>query len=176
MALAKADMKKSGMIGQPVTVWGSEQSPIHQYVDYYTGVLDSLGFRTTEKIVSPGVYFATIGAPTTKPQTGWDEWVQDFPDPWDFLHLFTCQAGSTLNYGYVCDKHLDSMVKALGTKPLAGRAGQWSALDRYAVAHAFYAAHGHQEFPKFYSNRLVFSKGVLSVEYETDLTSLELKK
>jgi hypothetical protein len=68
------------------------------------------------------------------------------------------------------------MVKALGTKPLAGRAGQWSALDRYAVAHAFYAAHGHQEFPKFYSNRLVFSKGVLSVEYETDLTSLELKK
>jgi peptide/nickel transport system substrate-binding protein len=176
MPLAKSYMRRSGMIGQPVTVWGSEQSPIRQYVDYYTTVLNSLGFHATEKIVSPGVYFTTIGAPSTKPQTGWVEWIQDFPHPWDFMHLFTCAAGSPLNYGYVCDKHYDSTVDALDAKPPANVARQWSALDHYAVAHAYYAAHGHQEFPKFYSNRLVFSKGVLSVEYLTDLTSLELKR
>jgi hypothetical protein len=55
-------------------------------------------------------------------------------------------------------------------------ASQWSALDQYGVGKAYYAAFGHQEFPKFYSDRLVFSKGVLSVEYQTDLTSLQLKK
>jgi peptide/nickel transport system substrate-binding protein len=176
MTLAKSDMKRSGMIGQPVTVWGYDQSPIRQYVDYYTTVLNSLGFHATEKIVSPGVYFTTIGAPSTKPQTGWVEWIQDFPNPWDFMNLFTCKAGSSLNEGYVCDKHYDATVNALDTKPPASVAGEWSALDKYAVEHAYYAAHGHQEFPKFYSNRLVYSKGVLSVEYQTDLTSLELKK
>jgi hypothetical protein len=44
------------------------------------------------------------------------------------------------------------------------------------VGKAYYAAYGHEKFPKFYSDRLVFSKGVMSVEYQTDLTSLELKK
>ncbi|MFZ0040762.1 MAG: ABC transporter substrate-binding protein [Solirubrobacteraceae bacterium] len=44
LTLAKQLMKKSGMIGQPVTVWGEDRSPRKQYVDYYTSVLNSLGF------------------------------------------------------------------------------------------------------------------------------------
>jgi hypothetical protein len=55
-------------------------------------------------------------------------------------------------------------------------ASQWSALDNYAVGKAYWAGFGHEEFPKFYSSKLVFSKGVMSVEYQTDLTSLQLKK
>ena len=35
--------------------------------------------------------------------------------------------------------------------------------------------YGHEQFPKFYSNRLNFSAGVMSVEYQTDMTSLQLK-
>jgi peptide/nickel transport system substrate-binding protein len=176
MTLAKSLIKMSGMIGQPVTVWGYEQSPFRQYVDYYTSVLNKLGFHATEKILSPGVYFTTIGAPSTKPQTGFAAWIQDFPNPWDFMQLFTCTAGTSLNYGYVCDKHYDSTVNSLDTKSPQSVASQWSALDNYAVGKGYYAAFGHQAFPKFYSDRLVFSKGVLSVEYETDLTSLELKR
>ena len=92
------------------------------------------------------------------------------------MQLFSRTAGPSLNYGYVCDKHYDSTVKTLTTKTLAGVASHWSALDNYAVGKAYYAAYGHQAFPTFYSNRLVFSKGALSVEYQTDITSLELKK
>jgi hypothetical protein len=55
-------------------------------------------------------------------------------------------------------------------------ASQWSALDNYGVSKAYWAGFGHEEFPKFYSDRLVFSKGVFSVEYQTDLTSLQLNK
>jgi peptide/nickel transport system substrate-binding protein len=176
MTLAKSLMAKSGMKGKSVTVWGEERSPRRQYVDYYTSVLNSLGFHATEKIISSGVYFTTIGAPSTKPQTGFGDWVQDFPNPWDFMQLFTSTAGSSLNYGYVSDKHYDSQVNSLSTKPPDQVASQWAALDSYAVGKAYYAAYGHEEFPKFYSDRLVFSKGVLSVEYQTDLTSLELKK
>jgi peptide/nickel transport system substrate-binding protein len=176
MSKAKSLMKASGMIGKPVTVWGEERSPRRQYVDYFTDVLNKLGFHATEKIISSGVYFTTIGAPSTKPQTGFGDWVQDFPNPWDFMQLFTSTAGSSLNYGYLRDKHYDSQVDSLSTKQPASVASQWSALDNYAVGKAYWAGFGHEEFPKFYSTRLVFSKGVMSVEYQTDLTSLQLKK
>jgi peptide/nickel transport system substrate-binding protein len=176
MSKAKSLMKASGMIGKPVTVWGEERSPRRQYVDYFTDVLNKLGFHATEKIISSGVYFTTIGAPSTKPQTGFGDWVQDFPNPWDFMQLFTSTAGSSLNYGYVKDKHYDSQVDSLSTKQPGSVASQWSALDNYAVGKAYYAAYGHEEFPKFYSSKLVFSKGVMSVEYQTDLTSLQLAK
>jgi ABC-type oligopeptide transport system substrate-binding subunit len=176
MSLAKSLMAKSGMKGKSVVVWGESRSPRLQYVDYFTHVLNTIGFHATEKIINSGVYFTTIGAPTTKPTAGFGDWVQDFPNPWDFMQLFTGSAGSALNYGYVNDSHYNNTVNTLETKPPEQEASQWSALDNYAVGKAYYAAYGHEEFPKFYSNKLVFSKGVMSVEYQTDLTSLQLKK
>jgi peptide/nickel transport system substrate-binding protein len=175
MAMAKQLMQKSGMIGQPVTVYGEERSPRKQWLDYYTGVLNQLGFKATEKVVNSSVYFTTIGAPTLKPQTGWGDWVQDFPNPWDFMQLFAGNAGSSLNYGYVNDSHYNTTLNTLFQKQPETVASQWSALDNYAVGQAYYAAYGHEEFPKFYSNRLNFTTGTMSVEYQTDLTSLELK-
>ena len=175
MTKAKQLMQQSGMIGQPVTVYGEDRSPRRQWLDYYTGVLNSLGFKATEKVINSGVYFTTIGAPTLKPQTGCGDWVQDFPHPWDFMQLFAGNAGSSLNYGYVKDAHYDSTLNTLYQSNPKSVASQWSALDNYAVGKAYYAAYGHQLFPKFYSNRLNFSAGVMSVEYQTDMTSLQLK-
>lgn len=175
MKLAKRLMKKSGMIGQHVTVWGESRSPRKQYVDYYTSVLNSLGFKASEKIISSGVYFTTIGAPKTHPQTGFADWVQDFPNPWDFMQLFAGSSGSSVNYGYVNDPHYNKTLAKLYTQSPEKVAKQWSALDQYAVNKGYYAAYGHEEFPKFYSTRLNFKAGVMSVEYQTDLTSLELK-
>jgi peptide/nickel transport system substrate-binding protein len=175
MTQAKQLMQKSGMIGQPVTVYGEDRSPRRQYLDYFTSVLNSLGFKATEKVVNSGVYFTTIGAPTLKPQAGWGDWVQDFPNPWDFMQLFAGNAGSSLNYGYVNDNHYNTTLTQLYQQQPQQVASQWSALDQYAVNQGYYAAYGHEEFPKFYSNRLNFSSGVMSVEYQTDITSLALK-
>jgi peptide/nickel transport system substrate-binding protein len=175
MTMAKQLMQRSGMIGQPVTVYGQQRSPRRQWLDYYTSVLNSLGFKATEKVVNSGVYFTTIGAPSLKPQTGWGDWVQDFPHPWDFMQLFAGNAGSSLNYGYVNDPHYNSTLNTLFQSDPKSVASQWSALDQFAVNKAYYAAFGHFEFPKFYSNRLNFSAGVMSVEYQTDMTSLQLK-
>ncbi len=175
MTKAKQLMQQSGMIGQPVTVYGEDRAPRRQWLDYFTSVLNSLGFKATEKVVNSGVYFTTIGAPTLKPQVGWGDWVQDFPHPWDFMQLFAGNAGSSLNYGYVNDAHYDSTLNTLFQKDPKSVASQWSALDNYAVNKAYYAAYGHEQFPKFYSNRLNFGAGVMSVEYQTDMTSLELK-
>ena len=175
MTAAKQLMQKSGMIGQPVTVYGEDRAPRRQWLDYYTGVLNSLGFKATEKVINSGVYFTTIGAPTLKPQTGFGDWNQDFPHPWDFMQLFASNAGSSLNYGYVNDPHYDSTLNTLFQSNPKSVASQWSALDNYAVGKAYYAVYGHNQIPKFYSNRLNYSAGVMSVEYQTDLTSLQLK-
>jgi len=175
MTEAKALMQKSGMIGQPVTVYGEERSPRKQWLDYYTSVLNSIGFKATEKVVNSSVYFTTIGAPSLKPQTGFGDWVQDFPNPWDFMQLFAGNAGSSLNYGYVNDAHYNTTLNTLFQSQPDAVKSQWTALDNYAVSQGYYASFGHQEFPKFYSNRLNFNTGVLSTEYQTDLTSLELK-
>jgi peptide/nickel transport system substrate-binding protein len=168
-------MRKSGMIGQPVVVYGEERSPRRQYLDYFTSVLNSLGFKATEKVVNSGVYFTTIGAPSLKPQAGFGDWNQDFPNPWDFMELFAGDAGSSLNYGYVNDPHFNSELNKLDQQPPEKVASQWAALDQYAVQHGYYAVFGHESKVKFYSNRLNFQKGTLSVEWLTDLTSLQLK-
>jgi peptide/nickel transport system substrate-binding protein len=175
MTVAKQLMTQSGMKGQPVTVVGEERSPRRQYLDYFTSVLNSLGFKATEKVINSSVYFTTIGAPSFKGQAGFGDWVQDFPNPWDFMQLFAGNAGSSLNYGYVNDPHYNSQLSTLQQKPPQSVASQWSALDQYAVTHGYYAAYGHEEFPKFYSNKLNFQRGVMSVEYQTDMTSLQLK-
>jgi len=175
MTKAKQLMQQSGMIGQPVTVYGEDRAPRRQYLDYFTSVLNSLGFKATEKVINSGVYFTTIGAPTLKPQAGWGDWVQDFPNTWDFMQLFAGNAGSSLNYGYVNDPHYNSSLSTLFQSDPKSVASQWAALDNYSVNKAYYAAYGHEEFPKFYSDRLNFSAGVMSVEYQTDMTSLQLK-
>ncbi len=175
MTMAKQLMAKSGMTGQPVTVYGEERSPRRQYLDYITGVLNSLGFKATEKVVNSGVYFTTIGAPSLHPQFGFGDWNQDFPNPWDFMQLFAGNAGSSLNYGYVNDPHYNQTLNTLDQKDPSSNASQWQALDNYAVGKAYYSVFGHEAKPKFYSNRLNFQKGTLSVEWLTDLTSLQLK-
>ena len=121
------------------------------------------------------MYFTTIGAPTTKPQFGFADWNQDFPHPWDFMNLFARGAGSSLNYGYVSDPHWDSQVNTLCRRSPDDRGKPVAALDQYGVSKAYYAVFGHEAKPKFYSNRLNFHGRDLSVQYLTDLTSLQLK-
>ena len=54
-------------------------------------------------------------------------------------------------------------------------ASQWSALDQYAVKQAYYAISATRASRSSISNRLNFAEGTMSVEYLTDLTSLQLK-
>jgi hypothetical protein len=63
----------------------------------------------------------------------------------------------------------------LSQQPTDSVASQWQALDQYGVHQAYYAVFGHEAKPKFYSNKLNFNAGVMSVEYLTDVTTLQLK-
>jgi peptide/nickel transport system substrate-binding protein len=173
MTEAKTLMQKSGMIGQPVTVYGEERTPRRQWLDYYTSVLNSIGFKATEKVVNSSVYFTTIGAPSLKPQTGFGDWVQDFPNPWDFMQLFAGNAGSSLNYGYVNDAHYNTTLNTLFQQQPPQVASQWQALDQYTTQKAYVANFGYQTFPAFTSTKVNFGSIVWSPVYGYDWSSFQ---
>jgi peptide/nickel transport system substrate-binding protein len=178
---AKQLVAASGQKGAQVTVWGEERSPRRQYVDYLTDLLNKIGFHATEKILTSQVYFTTVGNAKTKPQIGFADWNQDFPNPDDFVQLFNSASilpENSENYGYVRDPHIDKTEAKLSSVPasqLKSVAPQWAALDQYMVNQGYFVGYGHESEPKFYSNRLDFNAGIFSVEYNTDLTSLALK-
>lgn len=181
IARARALVQQAGLTGTPVTVWGETRSPRKEYVDYYTNVLNQIGFKATEKIVADAVYFPTIGNAKTDPQTGFADWLQDFPNPSDFYLLLdanSIQPTNNENFSRVNDPHIQSELKRLNSYPateLSQHAAEWQALDEYVARRAYVVVYGSELLPKFYSNKLDFRAGIFHPLYLTDLTSLQLK-
>ena len=90
-------IQSAGLAGTPVTVWGETRQPRQQYVLYYASVLNQIGFKATPKIISDDSYFPTIGNAKTKAQTGFADWLMDFPHPADFYLLLDCKAIQPVN-------------------------------------------------------------------------------
>ena len=179
---AKALVKQSGMAGTPVTVWSEERSPRLQWMTYYTSFLNQIGFKATQKTVADATYFTTIGNLSLHPQTGFDDWNMDFPNPVDFYGVLlvggAIQKTNNLNTGEVNDPYINSQVKKLGAVPaaqLSSVASQWQALDEYTAKKAYVAVFGYQTFPEFASTRINYGALVFQPEYGWDWTSFALK-
>ena len=181
MAKAKALIAQSGMAGTPVTVWGENVSPRKEYIDYYTSVLNSLGFKTTEKLTARPVYFTTIGNTKLNPQTGFADWQQDFPNPIDFYLLLdgrSIQPVNNQNFSLVNDPHVQSELTALDKVPagqLQSVASRWQSLDTYVAQKAYEAVFGYNLSPQFFSTRLNFQSAIFHPVYFSDFTSWQLK-
>ena len=181
LAKAKALVQSSGMAGAPVTVWGPNSSPRSAYVDYYTQVLNSIGFKATSKLTTPAVYGQTIGSATTKAQTGYGDWLQDFPNPVDFflpLSAASINPQHNINYSNVDDPKIETALTKLNqvsTGDLASAAPQWAALDRYVDEQAYEFTYGYAQLPKFLSTKLDYGSAVFSPIYLNDYSSWRLK-
>jgi peptide/nickel transport system substrate-binding protein len=185
IAKAKQLVQQSGMAGTPVTVWGEERQPRRQWVDYYTSMLNQIGFKASEKIIADANYFPTIGDLKTHPQTGFADWNQDFPNPIDFYGVLL--AGDAIlptnneNFGEVNDPYINSRVNSLGslfkvpTSSLSSAASQWQALDEYQAKKAYAAVWGYLTAPEFTSNRIDRGSVVFQSLYGWDYTSFKLK-
>jgi peptide/nickel transport system substrate-binding protein len=179
---AKALIAQSGMAGTPVTVWGENASPRKEYIDYYTQVLSSLGFKTTEKLTARAVYFTTIGnLKTPNLQTGFADWQQDFPNPIDFYLLLdarSIQPVNNQNFSQVNDPHIQSELTALDKVPasqLNTVAARWQALDTYVAQKAYVVTYGYNLSPQFFSTKLDFGSAIFHPVYFSDWTSWKLK-
>ena len=162
LAKAKALVKQSGMAGTAITVWSETRAPRQQWMTYYTQFLNQIGFKAVQKTIADATYFTTVGEEKKlHPQTGFEDWNMDFPNPVDFYGVLLDGNAITptdnLNYGEVNDPYINAQVTKLGATPttqLASVAKQWQALDEYVAKKAYVAVFGYQRFPFFTSDRL----------------------
>jgi peptide/nickel transport system substrate-binding protein len=181
LAKAQALVKQAGLAGSKVTVWGQRRAPRTEYVDYYTSVLNKIGFKATEKILADATYFPTIGNEKSDPQTGFADWIQDFPNPSDFYLLLDAaaiQPTNNQNFSKVNDPKIQTELGKLNPRPateLDSAAADWTALDEYVANKAYVAVYGTQQVPKFFSNKVDFGSAVFHPVYYNDWSSLSLK-
>src|SRR5205807_9515998 len=153
VAKAKALVQQSGMAGTSITVWGENASPRKEYVDYYTSLLNQIGFKATEKLTARAVYFTTIGSLKLNPQTGFADWQQDFPNPSDFYLLLdgtAIQPVKNQNFGKVNDPQIQSSLAKLYPVPasqLSSVASDWQTLDQYTAKVPYEAVYGYLQVP-----------------------------
>jgi peptide/nickel transport system substrate-binding protein len=182
LAKAKQLVQQAGLTGTPVTVWGETRSPRKQYVEYYASVLNKIGFKATPKIISDSIYFPTIGNAKTNPQTGFADWLQDFPNPSDFYLLMdarTIQPTNNENFSLVNDPHIQGELAKLNPVPatkLKSVSGDWQKLDEYTAKKAYVAVYGSEELPKFLSTRIDFGSAIFHPLYLNDWSSWQLTK
>jgi peptide/nickel transport system substrate-binding protein len=182
VAKARQLVQQAGLTGTPVTVWGETRSPRKEYVEYYASVLNEIGFKATPKIISDSVYFPTIGNAQTNPQTGFADWVQDFPNPSDFYLLMdgrSIQPTNNENFSMVDNPHIQQELAKLNRVPatqLSSVAGEWRALDEYVAKQGYVAAFGSEEVPKFLSTHIDFASAIFHPLYMNDWSSWQLVK
>jgi peptide/nickel transport system substrate-binding protein len=181
IAKAQQMVQQSGTAGQSITVWGEQRPPRTQYVEYYADLLNKIGYKATPKLISDATYWATIGNAKTNPQTGFADWVQDFPNPSDFYLLMNAtsiQPVNNENFSEVNDPFIQQQLEKLNPVPatkLDSVASEWQALDEYVAKKAYIAAYGAEEFPKFMSDRIDFSSAVFHPLWLNDWSTWQLK-
>jgi peptide/nickel transport system substrate-binding protein len=181
VAKARQLVQRSGTAGQSVTVWGPSNSPDKEFVDNFAQTLDAIGYKATERVISPETYYPTVANPKTKAQAGFAEFVEDFPNPIDFYQLIDGSSiGTEANHdlSLARDHTIESEVQALGKVPasqLSSVASRWEALERHTAQQAYMAVIGYQQAPKLTSARVNFGALVFSPVYGPDWTTLELE-
>ncbi len=181
IAKAQQLVQQSGTAGQTVTVWGEQRAPRTQYVEYYADLLNKIGYKATPKLISDTTYFPTIGNAKTAPQTGFADWIQDFPNPADFYLLLdanSIQPVNNENFGNVNDPFIQQQLQKLENVPstqLDSVASQWQALDEYVAKKAYVAVYGSEQVPKFMSDRINFDAAQVHPTYLNDWSTWELK-
>jgi peptide/nickel transport system substrate-binding protein len=178
---AQALVKQSGMAGTKITVWGETRSPRKEYVNYYASFLNKIGFKATPKIIADDPYFPTIGNAKTKAQTGFADWIQDFPNPSDFYLLLdgrSIQPTNNQNFSNVNDPYIQKQLTKLNAVPatkLKSVQGDWQKLDEYVAKKNYVAVYGNEQLPKFLGSRLDFGSAIFHPLFLNDWSSWQLK-
>lgn len=181
LAVARQLLKRAKLVGYPVTVWGYYAAPFKQWTDYYTSVLNSIGFKAQEKLVATSAYYSTIGTVKNHAQTGFNNFFLP-PNPAFFysIALGSASISSTNNnnVSMVRDAHIDSTVAKLSELPasrLAQAASQWQALDRYESKESYVIPFGAFLQPVFFSDRIDAKSAIFSLNVFNVWSSWKLK-
>ena len=160
---AKQLVEESGTKGMDVTVWANPENPTKQTMEYWTEVLNDIGYNAKIKIVPAETYFTTIGDRSLKVQTGWANWFQDYPHPADFIDILlnpdNVVATGNNNYTYNADdKKLADMINELNRESELTPEVQerWGEVDKYIQEQAYWGIYGNRKQSTFFSERMDF--------------------
>ena len=178
---AKHLVHESGYEGKRVFVWNHDVPADRPFTKYLVEVLHQIGFRATEKVVTAGSYWTTIGDERTNAQIGFADWVQDYPHPLDWFGLLdggTITPTHNSNYanfdvGWV-NRRIDALTRKPYLTPSVDRA--WARLDRQVMRLAPWAPFLNQRATNFFSGRVDLGCYVNNVLYEFDYASICVNK
>ena len=108
-------------------------------------MLNSIGFKTTLKLLATPVYFQAMGDQSTRAQIGISGWTQDYPHPLDWFDILLNgeHITSTHNNNYAnadvpaINRKIDELKREPTLTPRVNR--EWAALDREVMKQAFWA-------------------------------------
>jgi peptide/nickel transport system substrate-binding protein len=175
-------VRESGYRGKRVFVWNHDVPADLPYTEYLVSVLNRIGFRASQKLVTAGSYWTTIGAAKTRAQIGFADFVQDYPNPLDWFGLLLDGSAITRthnsNYanfdvGWV-NRKIDALTGHPRLTPWVDR--HWATLDRQVMRLAPWAPFLNQEQTNFFSGRVDLGCYVNNVLYEFDYASICVKK
>jgi peptide/nickel transport system substrate-binding protein len=182
LAKARRLVAASGDKGMEVTVWNHDHGADWKLTEYLVGVLDSIGFQATQKIVNANVYWSRIGNPATKAQIGFADWFQDYPHPLDWfdplLNGTSIGQGTNNNYANFDDPTVNATIEQLKRQPELTPAVDraWAALDRTVMEQAPWAPFLNREQTDFFSARVDLSCYENHVLYEFDYATICVSK
>jgi peptide/nickel transport system substrate-binding protein len=170
-------VRESGYRGKRVIVWNHDVATDLPYTKYLAEVLRQIGFHVTERVVTAGSYWTTIGNEKTKAQIGFANWVQDYPHPLDWFELLdgrTITPTHNSNYANFdvdwVNREIDRLTLPKKLTPAVNE--RWAALDRRVMRLAPWVPFLNQEGTDFFSARVDLGCYVNNVLYEFDYASI----
>jgi len=175
-------VRESGYAGKRVFVWNHDVAADLPFTEYLVSVLNRIGFHASEKVVTAGSYWTTIGDERTRAQIGFADWFQDFPHPLDWFGVLlngrTITRTHNSNYANFDVGWANREIEALTRHPnlTPGVDSRWAELDRKVMRLAPWAPFLNQEETDFFSARVVLGCYVNNVLYEFDYASICVSK
>ncbi len=162
-----------------MTLWTPSVEPDKSIVEYEQSILNQLGYKTTLKVIDPQIYFSTIENQSTKAQTGYVDWYQDYPNPIDWFDvLFNGDRITQTNnndVGNTNDPAINKQIEKLKTQnPSPATTAGWAKVDNELITKDFAAGpYVTRSGTDFFSSRMSLSGGcyVFNVLYQWDFAS-----
>lgn len=160
---ARELVERAGAQGADVTVWTNPQPSTKNTAEYYADQLNRAGLDAEIKVVPDETYFSVIGDRSLKPQTGFTNFIQDYPHPANFIdgtvNPKRVTASENVNLAYNADDHaLARRIEELNREPelTDDVARRWGEIDDYVQKQALMAVYGNREQVTFMSERMDF--------------------
>jgi peptide/nickel transport system substrate-binding protein len=181
---AKKLVAESGVLkrGRRVTVWNHDVPGDLPFTEYLVEVLNKLGFRARQHVVTPSDYWSTLSDPSTQAQIGFANWFQDYPHPLDWFGVLLegrqTAAARSDNYAHFNVPWVTREIESLTRQPklTPGLDARWRRLDRKVMRLAPWAPFLNREEVDFFSVRVRLPCYVNNVLYGFDYASICVSK